>query len=336
MRTRRLISSSDPVPSAASDEASAGQSHGHRPQLNEGVLTGHKPVLLHEAVEQLLIRPDDVVLDATLGGAGHARAIAKILRQNGMLIGIDADRSAVARAKDALKDFREPEIHLAESNFRDLSSLLGKLGVKIINKALFDLGWSGYQLDSGRGFSFLKDEPLLMTYSANTGPDALTAGEIVNEWKEENIADVIFGWGEERYSRRIAKKIVERRMRAPIRTSRELGELIKEAVPPAYARGRIHPATRTFQALRIAVNDELGALKSGLQSAWAHLAPGGRIAVITFHSVEDREVKKLMADWEKEGVGKRITRSPIRAAKAETTANPRARSAKLRVIERNF
>src|SRR3989338_214095 len=254
---------------------------------------GHRAVLLHEAIGQLGIKSGDIVVDATLGGAGHARAIAESLGKGGMLIGMDLDQDAVERARTVLKSFSKPKIHLVAANFRNLSSELGKLDVTQIDKALFDLGWSGYQLEAGRGFSFLKDEPLLMTYSANPSESTLTAAMIVNEWAEESIADIIFGWGEERYSRRIAKRIIESRAKSPIRTSLQLAEIIRGAVPPAYRHGRIHPATRTFQALRIAVNDELGALKEGLAGAWANLSQGGRIAVITFHSIEDREVKRL-------------------------------------------
>lgn len=304
---------------------------------------GHRTVLLHEAIEQLAIKPDDVVVDATLGGAGHAREIAGLLRKSGVLIGIDADENAITLAKEKLLEFKKPNIHLAPGNFRNLSSELQKLGVRTINKALFDLGWSGNQLDAGRGFSFLKDEPLLMTYEANPAPGALTAARIVNEWGEDSIADVIFGWGEERYSRRIARMIVARRENSPFRTARELAEAIKEAVPAAYSHGRIHPATRTFQALRIAVNDELGALKEGLAAAWGHLALDGRIAVISFHSIEDREVKRIFAQLEKSGEGERITqKNPAGHARKffsvpsleEIAANPRARSAKLRVIQK--
>ena len=322
MRTRFVMSSGNSM--SSNDE--------HRE--SGGKTTGHTTVLSHEAIEALGMKSADVVVDATLGGGGHAKSIAEALGKWGMLIGMDLDQDAVERASVALKSFSKPKIHLLAANFRNLSSELGKLGITQIDKALFDLGWSGYQLSAGRGFSFLKDEPLQMTYSANPGEGTLTAATIVNEWGEESIADIIFGWGEERYSRRIAKKIVEQRVSSPFKTSRELAEAISAAVPAVYRYGRIHPATRTFQALRIAVNDELGALKEGLAGAWANLSQGGRIAVITFHSIEDREVKRLFVKWEKMGEGKRITRSPIRPSAEEIKANPRSRSAKLRVIER--
>ena len=334
MRTRFVISSGNSMSSNGEHRESSGRAAGHVPKTTASQSSGHRTVLLHEAIEQLGIKSGDIVVDATLGGAGHATAIAESLGKGGALIGMDLDQEAIERAKIALEKFSKPKIHLATANFRNLSSELAKLGVTKIDKALFDLGWSGYQLEAGRGFSFLKDEPLLMTYSANPSESTLTAAMIVNEWAEESIADIIFGWGEERYSRRIAKRIIESRAKSPIRTSLQLAEIIRGAVPPAYRHGRIHPATRTFQALRIAVNDELGALKEGLAGAWANLSQGGRIAVITFHSIEDREVKRLFVKWEKMGEGKRITRSPIRPSAEEIKVNPRSRSAKLRVVEK--
>lgn len=301
----------------------------------------HRSVLLHEATELLAIQPDDCVVDATLGGAGHALAIAAQLGKGGTLIGIDADHDAILRAKEALEGVA-PKVHLVEANFRDLSAQFEKLAIAEVDKILFDLGWSSFQLDAGRGFSLKSDEPLLMTYSSSEGgsasggkkPGALTAQTIVNEWAEDSIADVIFGWGEERYSRRIAKCIVERRAKKPFTTARELAEAIYEAVPPRYRYGRIHPATRTFQALRIAVNDELGALSQALADGWRHLTKGGRIAVITFHSIEDRLVKQTFKQWEGASEGTRITKKPLTPSSAEIAENPRSRSAKLRVIEK--
>lgn len=250
-----------------------------------------------------------------------------------MLIGFDLDQAAIARAQTALADAK-PQIHLIRSNFRNLGNELAAREISSIDKALFDLGWSGYQLAAGRGFSFLSDEPLLMTYVQEITPETLTAREIVNEWEEESLIDVISGWGEERYARRIASMIVSRRSTKPFETARDLADEIKACVPSAYRYGRIHPATKTFQALRIAVNDELGALQEGLANAWKSLNPGGRIAVITFHSIEDRIVKQLFVQWEKEEGGKRITKKPLTPSDEELSLNPRARSAKLRVIEK--
>ncbi len=292
---------------------------------------GHRSVLLHEALELLTITASDTVVDATLGGAGHAQAIAQKLGKKGTLIGIDADHDAIVRGKELLAGAK-PTVHLVEANFRDLSAQLEKIGVIEVDKILFDLGWSSFQLNAGRGFSLKADEPLLMTYSKESG--ALTAERIVNEWGEESIADVIFGWGEERYSRRIAKCIVERRLKKPFTTARELAEAIYAAVPARYRFGRIHPATRTFQALRIAVNDELGSLSQGLRDGWRGLSYGGRIAVISFHSIEDRVVKQAFKQWEEAGEGKRITRKPVVPTSEENVENPRARSAKLRVIQK--
>lgn len=295
---------------------------------------GHRTVLLNEAVNFLEIASSDVIVDATLGGAGHARLITEHLGSEGIFIGFDLDADAIARTEDALWKAKCTK-HLIRANFRTMQSELEARGIHEIDGALFDLGWSSFQLDVGRGFSFLADEPLAMTYTKDADERTLTAATIVNEWSEESLSDVIFGWGEERYSRRIAQMIVERRDRKPFTTSRELADAIKACVPPVYRFGRIHPATRTFQALRIAVNDELGALEDGIAAAWRMMRGGGRIAVITFHSIEDRIVKHRFIEWEKEGSGQKITRKPLLPTEEELSANPRARSAKLRVIEKN-
>ena len=316
MRTRLIRSSSDLVPRT-----------GH---LSSTLEASHTSVLLQEAIDNLSIRSHDTVVDATLGGAGHARAIANKLDGSGTLVGFDLDADAIERARTSLNGVM-PKTFCIEANFRDIERELEAAGIDGIDKVLFDLGWSAYQLEAGRGFSFLKDEPLLMTFSKDP---KLSASTIVNEWGEESIADIIFGWGEERYSRRIAHVIVERRKDRPFTSSIELADAIRSAVPAAYRHGRLHPATRTFQALRIATNDELGALKDGLAGAWKLLRPGGRIAVITFHSIEDRIAKEVMLGYERSGEGKRITRSPIKPTREETVSNPRARSAKLRVIEK--
>ena len=309
MRTRHVFSSDDPVPSQ------------------------HQSVLLHEAIRELDIKSTDTVVDATLGGAGHSRVIAESLNEKGTLIGFDLDQAAIERAHAALADTK-PEVVLIKSNFRNIENELAVRSIDSIDKALFDLGWSGYQLSAGRGFSFLSDEPLLMTYTQDITPETLTARDVVNEWEEQSLIDIIHGWGEERFARRIAQRIVEAREEKPIETAQELGAIIKAAVPTAYRYGRIHPATKTFQALRIAVNDEIGALEQGISGAWHKLAPGGRIAVISFHSIEDRAVKHLFQKWEKEDGALRITKKPLVPTDEELSHNPRARSAKLRVIEK--
>ncbi len=317
MRTR-FLSSSHPVPSLGSSV---------EPMVK------HRPVLLHEVSSMLDVHKNDVVLDATLGGAGHAEKLMQGLGGNGLFIGFDADSDAIKRARNTLADSRAP-VRLVCGNFRNIANELDNLGVKSITKVLFDLGWSSYQLDSGRGFSFRADEPLLMTYQQELKPDTLTAAIVVNTWGEESLADIIYGFGEERYSRRIAKAIVKYRLQRPITSSRELSEIIKDSVPIHYRRGKMSPATRTFQALRIAVNDELGALSVGLEAAWKLLIPGGRIAVISFHSIEDRIVKRLFAVWAKQGEGRLLVKKPIVPTREEILENPRSRSAKLRVIEK--
>lgn len=296
------------------------------------LIGGHRSVLLQESLESLSIKPDDIVVDATLGGAGHSKEIARLLGTKGTLLGIDEDGDAIERARIALKD-AVARVILQEGNFRNLESYLGKHGIPKITKALFDLGWSGYQLAAGRGFSFLQDEPLVMTYADN--PEGkLTAEVVVNTWKEESLADVIYGWGEERFARRIAREIVAARRKTRITSSGQLADIIRGAVPAAYRNGKLHPATKTFQAIRIAVNDEMGALKDGLQAAWSALEPGGRLAVISFHSIEDRSVKELMREWKQDGSGEWLTKSPIVPSEEEVRANPRSRSAKLRVIRK--
>jgi 16S rRNA (cytosine1402-N4)-methyltransferase len=291
----------------------------------------HHPVLLHESIQSLDIQRDDIVVDATLGGAGHAREIVHALGPKGTFVGFDLDADAIARATDALASAK-CNVELIRANFRDLRKELEGRGISTISKALFDLGWSSYQLDSGRGFSLKSDEPLVMTYTKEGA--AVTARIVLNDWSEETLADIIYGFGEEHYSRRIAKAIVEYRARRPIETASELAEIVYQAVPAGYRHGKIHPATRTFQAIRIAVNDELGALTQGLRAAYELLEEGGRIAVITFHSIEDRAVKQLFAEFEKQGKGKRVTKKPITPGEQELLRNRRARSAKLRVFEK--
>lgn len=311
MRTRRSQSSGNPVSRNESAE-------------------GHRTVLLHEAIDLLSLKDSDTVVDATLGGAGHSKEIATRLGAKGTLIGFDADEDAIKRGEEALKDTRA-SVHLVHANFRHIQTELMKLGIGRIDKALFDLGWSSYQLTGGRGFSFLSDEPLSMAYAKD---QSLTAHVIVNEWAEESLADVIYGWGEDRFARRIAAAIVSAREKKTIETARELADIVKAAVPAPARFGRLHPATKTFQALRIAVNDELGALEEAIRKTWSILNPGGRIAIISFHSIEDRIVKQRFADLVKSGHAKALTKKPIVPSDAELAANPRARSAKLRVIEK--
>lgn len=310
MRTRDFTFSSDPMPADMR----------------------HRPVLLNEAVEALVLAENDIVVDATLGESGHAKRIAERLGAQGMLIGFDADQDSVAMAKRKLADVGA-QVHIVNANFRFLAQEVEKLGVTHISKALFDLGWNTGQLARGRGFSFLRDEPLLMTYDKEPKEGAVTAAVIVNTWGEESIADILFGFGEERYSRRIARALVERREKKPFTSAKELGDFLKEIIPGG-RRSRVHPATKSFQALRMAVNDELGAITEGLLGAWQLLERGGRIAVITFHSVEDRHVKRLFTELEQKGEGKKVFKKPLTPSEQELKDNPRSRSAKLRVFEK--
>lgn len=292
--------------------------------------SGHVSVLVSEALELLQPSDGELVLDATLGMGGHSEAILK--SANVKVIGLDADHNALAAATERLTRYRG-RFSAVEGNFRDVGGILERAGVEKLDKAIFDLGWNSTQLGSGRGFSFAFDEPLNMSYG-EAPASGFSAKDVLNSWSEQGIADALYGYGEERYAKRIAKAIVARRETAPFETTLELVELIKDAVPAHYRRGRIHPATRTFQALRIAVNDELGSIEKGVPAIWEKLAPGGRIVVITFHSIEDRIVKRLFAALAKKS-GKLLVKKPLTPSETEIRENPRARSAKLRAIEKN-
>lgn len=279
----------------------------------------------------LAFRDGDVFVDGTLGRAGHARAALKANRKIS-LIGIDEDEQALEESDAILKEYAG-RYKLFRGNFREMERFIREAGSSKADKVLLDLGLSSPQLDSsGRGFTFRKPEPLMMTMRRDIGSEKLTARDIVNDWAEQDIANVIYAYGGERYARRIARAIIAARIEAPIETTEKLVSVIESAVPALYRRGPIHPATRTFQALRIAVNDELESLRQGLGAALKVLSPGGRIAVISFHSLEDRIAKEEFRKWEKEGLGKQMTKKPVAPTDAEKEANPRSRSAKLRIF----
>lgn len=299
-------------------------------EQQKGRVDSHVSVLLSESIEFLSISHSDFVVDGTAGQGGHSFEILKN-SPTCQLLALDADPEAVKIARSRLKEFGK-RAEVVEANFGNLESVLQKKNIASIDKALFDLGWNSGQLASGRGFSFLSDEPLNMSYGA-TPASGFTASEVLNEWSEETLANVFYGYGEERYARRIARAVVEARKNAPVETSLQFVEIIKSATPAAYHHGRLHFATRSFQALRMAVNDELGVIDRGIRAAWKYLNPGGRIAVITFHSIEDRAVKRLFAEFAKSG-GELVFKKPRGPAKEEIAANPRARSAKLRVIQK--
>lgn len=313
----------------------------------------HITVLKEEATEGLQIKEDGIYVDCTLGGAGHSGLIASKLSENGRLICLDQDEWALDNAKQQLAEYGE-RIVLVKTNFRDLETVLRDLpfvpqkdGVPQVDGILFDLGVSSPQFDEGdRGFSYNHDAPLDMRMDQSA---ELTAATIINTWSEQEIARVLFQYGEEKFSRRIARKIVDRRAEQPVEGTGELAELIKEGIPAAARRTGGHPAKRSFQALRIAVNDELGAFEEGLHSAVRCLAPGGRVSVITFHSLEDRICKQIFVGYLSrctcppdlpycvcgtEGTLKLVNRKPRVPSEAELEQNPRARSAKLRIAEK--
>ena len=302
----------------------------------------HKPVLFAEAVKELAIRPGGTYVDCTLGGASHAEAIAQKL-SGGRLYGLDQDAQAIARASERLKD-QETFIPIKE-NFRHLRSVLAKRGVQTIDGALYDLGVSSFHFDeASRGFSYRFEGPLDMRMDESA---PLTAKEVVNTWREHELKRILYEYGEERFAPRIAREIATRRKEKPFETTLELVDAIKAAMPKKALHSPGHPAKRTFQALRIAVNDELAALEESLQDAIDMLNPGGRIVVISFHSLEDKIVKRLfkeastvshpeglptMPDEESEYF--RVNKKIIRPSREEAEANPRSKSARMRVLGR--
>jgi 16S rRNA (cytosine1402-N4)-methyltransferase len=272
-----------------------------------------------------------VVVDGTLGLGGHALMIAAKIGAQGHLIGIDQDAEAVAVARGRLADFKG-RLDIVKNNFSRMDEVLQGLGVGAVDAILLDLGVSSLQLDAAqRGFSFRSDASLDMRMDLE---GVTTAEDLVNELSEQELADLIFRYGEERFSRRIASRIVASRAEQRIRTTTELADIVLRSLPGGYQRSKMHPATRTFQALRIAVNRELDVLEEVLEKSWGLLKPGGRLAVISFHSLEDRIVKEKFRGMFREGHVLRITKKPLMPLEAETVRNPRSRSAKLRAIER--
>ncbi len=296
----------------------------------------HVTVLQQEATDMLNLGKGSVVVDCTLGSGGHAEQILSVIGDSGTYIGIDADKTAIA-ANQNLKTNYGSTIHLMHGNFRDISKILQELNIDTVDAVLADLGWRMEQFDGSsgekRGFSFKEDEPLHMTFGS-PADYPFTAQDIVNEWDAEDIANVIFGYGEERFSRRIATAIVAARGTEAITSSMQLADIVAQSVPAPYRRKKTHPATKTFQALRIAVNDEFDALTDLLRDGFAALRSGGRMVVITFHSLEDRIVKHTFRAYTHDQEGVLVHKKPIIPSTEEQTANPRSRSAKLRTIEK--
>lgn len=311
----------------------------------EDMAYGHKPVLLDECLEALAIRPDGIYLDGTLGRAGHSLEIVRRLT-TGRLIAVDRDETALEAARERLAPYME-KVTLVHSNFERVGEIVEQLGLPGVDGMLFDLGVSSPQLDDARrGFSYMHDAPLDMRMDRSA---SLTARDVVNTWSYEELRRILFEYGEERYAPVIAKHICQKRDVSPIETTYELVDIIKGAMPPQALREKQHPAKRSFQAIRIAVNGELDALSPMLSAAAEHLNVGGRLAVISFHSLEDRIIKKTMQELAtgctcppnfpvcvcgKTPKMKLITRKPITSGQAELLYNPRARSAKLRVAEK--
>ena len=312
----------------------------------EPIQFSHRSVLLEECMEGLAIRPDGVYVDGTAGGAGHSAQIASRLGEGGLLLALDQDETAVAVATERLSVFGE-RARVVRSNFQQVEEVCRELGIERIDGMLMDLGVSSYQLDTAeRGFSYQADAPLDMRMDVR---NPLTARTVVNDYSEEDIKRILFEYGEERFSARIASNIIRAREQAPIETTGELVEIIKRSIPAHARDGGHHPAKRSFQAIRIEVNAELDVIAPAIKSAVRLLNPGGRIAIITFHSLEDRIVKQAFAELasgctcpksfpvcvcgNKPKV-KVVTRKPILPSAEELEVNPRSRSAKLRVAEK--
>ena len=308
-------------------------------------MTGHVPVLLDECIKYLNIRPDGIYVDGTLGLGGHSEQIARRLN-GGRLIAIDRDLTSIERAGARLEPWAD-RVTIVHGNFRDVAAILDELGVDAVDGMLFDLGVSSPQLDDGqRGFSYMQDAPLDMRMDP---ADNVDAWFIVNRWPGDKIARILRDYGEERHANRIAAAIVKRRQEREIATTLELVEVIKSAMPAAALREKQHPAKRSFQAIRIAVNDELSAISQMMETAPDRLKPGGRLCVISFHSLEDRIVKNAIHERENGCTCPReapvctcgfvqtlrsVTRKPVTPGGEELELNPRSRSAKLRVAER--
>lgn len=294
----------------------------------------HKSVLLQESIDSLLLGTGDIYLDGTLGGGGHSALVAERFGSSVTIIGIDRSTDAVKRSEERLRTLGAYS-HLEVESFRNLDKVLEHFGAEKVDAILLDLGISSDQLElSGRGFSFQKDEPLLMTMSETPGESELTAADIVNTFDEDSLELIIRGFGEERFAHRIAREIIQRKQEKPFETTFQLVDAIRAATPRTYEGGRLHPATRTFQALRIAANEELTTLEEGLSKGFKALNSGGRFAVISFHSLEDRVVKNFFRDKAQEGKANLVTKKPIVPTDEEVRDNPRSRSAKLRVLEK--
>ena len=293
----------------------------------------HIPVLKKEVLELLDPRPDENFVDATVNGGGYAMSILEKTAPNGKILAFDLDEKVLEKFKEkARTEGLEERIVPIPENFAEIQGVVGEKSFGPVDGIVADLGFSSWQIEkSGRGFSFLRDEPLLMNFNESSSK---TAEQIVNEASEEEIIKILREYGEERFAPSIARHLVGARKIKKIQTTFELVEVIKKSMPFRFQRGKIHPATRTFQALRIAVNDELGNLKKLLADGFEVLSDGGRFAIVSFHSLEDRIVKNFFREKKAEGQGEILTKKPITPGEAEISENPRSRSAKLRAIKK--
>jgi len=305
----------------------------------------HISVLLNESVDSLNIKPDGIYADGTMGGGGHSEAIAKRLSKNGTLIGIDRDTEALSASKERLKCYNN--VKYVHNNYKNIKAILDDLNIDKIDGAVLDLGVSSYQLDNAeRGFSYMEDAPLDMRMNQKSGKSAY---DVINTYSERELSDIFFKYGEEKFSKKIARIIVERRETKPIETTLELVDIIKASIPEKFRQKSSHPAKRVFQAVRIEVNGELEDLKGALDDFFDCLSQGGRLAVITFHSLEDRIVKNAFNEYatgctcpkdfpicvcNKKPRGKVITRKPVIPTDEEFEFNKRSKSAKLRIVEK--
>jgi len=291
----------------------------------------HNPVLLKEIIGFLSLAPGQIIVDATMGGAGHSEQILQRITPGGMLIGIDRDEEMLRLASERLRLF-EGSFKLINKNFKYLKEILKNIGVNKANGIIFDLGISSIQMEAWqRGFSIKNDGPLDMRMDRN---QTLTAKDLVNRLRETELSEIIRDFGEERFHRRIAKKIVEERKHKEISTTAELSDVVLRSLPYSHNKYKIHPATRTFQAIRIKVNDELGSIKEALNALPDSLEKGARCCVVSFHSLEDRIAKNTFKEFKAHGLFNILSKKPIMADENEVIANPRSRSAKLRVGER--
>jgi len=291
----------------------------------------HTTVLLKKTIDLLEIKDNEIILDATVGNGGHSREACQRAK-NLTLICFDADDTAISNAKQNLDDCQAKKFFV-NSYFDQITNWFSENHIQKINKSIFDLGLRTDQIeDAERGFSFRKEGPLKMTFTNQISENQITAYDVVNDWQEENLADIIYGFGEEKFSRKIARSIVENREIKPIETTTELAKIIYDAVPFWYRNKKIHPATKTFQAIRMAVNRELQQIEKAIKDVFELLEKDGRIAVISFHSLEDRLIKRIFNKFVEEKGGELINKKPIVPDENEVSENPKSRSAKLRVF----